>query len=242
MTMSTGHPPPGDVRRFYDRYVSYQSTGGVNGRHHAILGSLRRFGLRRDHRVLEIGCGIGTLTQLLARVLRGRGSLVGVDISPDSIEAAKERLSSSGNVHLSAGDVLELELDGPFDVIVLPDVIEHMPLESHGELFERVVSWLAPGGFVLLNYPNPHYLAWCHEHTPELLQIIDQPVHADGLLAALSPHGLYLHHLDTYSIWKHEGDFVVAVLRRRADATTFTQVPPPSLVTRVRGRLRRLVT
>jgi 2-polyprenyl-3-methyl-5-hydroxy-6-metoxy-1,4-benzoquinol methylase len=226
-------------RDFYDDYVARQLSVGVNARHRAIAAGLRRFGWRPGDRVLEIGSGVGTLTELLAEGQREGGKLVGVDLSPRSIEAARQRLSGP-NIRLIAGDVLELELVGPFDVIVLPDVLEHIPLEHHERLFDRVARWLAPEGFVFLNYPSPHYLAWCHEHRPDLLQAIDQPIHADALLRNVYRSGLYLVHLETYSIWIQEGDYVMAVLRLDAAAHTFTAVVErPTIMSRVRRRVAR---
>src|SRR5450759_324058 len=167
-----------DVKTFYDEYVECQTTVGINDRHRSILKWLQQSGLRPDHRVLEIGCGVGTLTQLLAEALP-QGFVLGIDLSPKSIDASRELLALSHNVGLMAANVLEAELEDHFDVIVLPDVIEHIPLDHHPALFERVASWVRADGFVLLHYPNPHYLEWCREHRPDLLQIIDQPVHAD---------------------------------------------------------------
>src|SRR6185436_13791496 len=129
-----------DVATFYDEFVDRQTKVGVNRRHQAILGWLKRFGLQPDSRALEIGCGVGPLTQLLAEALP-QGSVVGTDLSPKSVDAARERLASFGNAELVAGDVLEVEIDERFDVVVLPDVIEHIPLESHDALFGRVASW-----------------------------------------------------------------------------------------------------
>jgi len=231
-----------DTRGFYDDYVGRQTDVGINARHHAILGWLRGSGLRPEHRLLEIGCGVGTLTELLAEALAPQGSVVGVDFSPRSIETASERLARFANVRLEVGDILEIEVEGSFDVVVLPDVIEHIPLEQHPALFERVASWVRPDGFVLLHYPNPHHLSWCREHRPELLQVIDQPIQANVLLSNAYPHGLYLDFLQTYSIWIREGDYVVAVMRPQAGARTFTPLPeqPPSLLARVRKRIRRI--
>lgn len=228
------------IRDFYDDYVGRMVAVGINDRHHAIVGWLRHFGLRPEHRVLEIGCGVGTVTQLLADALGPSGSIMATDLSPKSIETAKDRLSSFRNIQFAAGDVLEVQIDGVFDVIVLPDVIEHIPIESHPQLFKRIATWLAPGGFVLLNYPNPLYLQWLHKHKPEILQVIDQPVHADGLLASSYAAGLYLDFLQTYSIWTREGDYIVAVFKSLTAPRTFTTERKNSLLKRVRGRWVRL--
>ncbi len=228
------------IRNFYDDYVGRMVAVGINDRHHAIAGWLRHFGLRPGQRALEIGCGIGTLTHLLADAIGPSGSIMATDLSPKSIEAARDRLSSFRNIHFAAGDVLDIQIDGVFDVIALPDVIEHIPIDSHPRLFKRIAKWLAPGGFVLLNYPNPLYLQWLHEHKPEVLQVIDQPVHADGLLASSYAAGLYLDFLQTYSIWTREGDYVVAVMKSLTAPRTFTAERKNSLLKRVRGRWVRI--
>ncbi len=217
----------GDARDFYDRWVGQQVREGINKRHRAIVGALRRAGWQPGHRVLEIGSGVGTLTELLARGLGSEGSLVGLDFSARSIEVARRRLASFDRVELLAADVLDVSLDGPFDVIVMPDVIEHIPLEHHREMLGRVASWLAEDGFVLLNYPNPHYTDWVREHNPSVLQVIDQSIHADALLANAYPQGLYLESLRTYSLWINEGDYVVAVLRPNTPHMTFTRIAEP---------------
>ncbi len=232
-----------DVKGYYDEYAERQVAVGVNERHRAILEWALKFGMHPDRSVLELGCGVGTLTGLLAEALGSGGSVTAIDLSPVSIESAKERLSGFANVRLIAADVLETDLEGDFDVVVLPDVIEHIPLERHRALFERVASWVRPNGFVLLHYPSPHYQEWNRKHHPDRLQIVDQTVHVDVLSSNAYANGLYIDHLATYSIWMREGDYVVAVLRPLAGPGTFTELPRPrvSLGARVAGRLRRLV-
>jgi SAM-dependent methyltransferase len=235
-----------DVTSFYDEYASRQTAVGINQRHRAILAWLQRFGLRPNHCVLEIGCGVGTLTQLLAEALP-QGSVFGVDLSPKSIDAARERLASFGNARLAVGDVLNADIPGRYDVVVLPDVIEHIPLQLHGALFGRVASWVQNDGFVFVHYPNSHYLEWCYVHCPDQLQVIDQPIHSDVLLANAYPHGLYLDYFERYSIWIREGDYIAAVLRPAAGVEEFTRLPQPqpSLIARAWGRTmsmgRRLI-
>lgn len=237
-----GHASRTDVSAFYDEFVDRQARVGVNRRHEAIVAWLLRFGLRPDDSVLELGCGVGTVTELVSKELP-RGSILGVDLSPRSIATAKQRLASHENVSFLAADVVEVGVDGQFDVVLLPDVIEHIPLEQHDALFARVASWVKPNGFVLLHYPNPHHLEWCHANNPENLQIIDQPIHADVLLANAYRHGLYLSYYERYSIWIREGDYIVAVLRPGAGVGEFTRLPQPkpSLRSRATRRAKRAV-
>jgi cyclopropane fatty-acyl-phospholipid synthase-like methyltransferase len=229
------------VADFYDEYSDRQLAVGINARHRSIHRLLTRFGLRRGHRVLEIGSGVGTLTALLAETLSPSGCLVGIDLSPKSIAAARARLSRYDNVELQAGDALQADIAGRFDVVVLPDVIEHIPLDLHAALFRRVASWLRDDGFALVHYPNPHHLEWVTEHRPDRLQIVDQPVHADVLLSNAYSAGLYLDYYERYSIWVQEGDYVVAVLKPSAGIAEFHDLPEPqpSMATRVRWRVRR---
>src|SRR5687767_3324590 len=76
-----------EVSTYYDKLwaeLETQNKAGVNIRHLTILKNLKREGLGRNSKVLEIGCGIGTLTKLIAKNL-GNGKIVGVDISPETI-------------------------------------------------------------------------------------------------------------------------------------------------------------
>jgi len=235
-----GQASSSDVSAFYDEFVDRQTRVGVNRRHREIVAWLRRFGLRPEDSVLELGCGVGTVTGLLAEELP-RGSILGVDLSPRSIATAEKRLASRENVSLMAADVVSADVNRQFDVVLLPDVIEHIPLELHDALFSRIASWVKPDGFVLLHYPNPHHLEWCHANHPEKLQIVDQPIHADLLTANAYRHGLYLSYYERYSIWLREGDYIVAVLRPSSGVGEFTRLPQPSpsLVTRASRRARR---
>lgn len=229
-----------EAREFYDDWVEHQVHEGINARHHEIVRALRSTGWRPEHRVLEIGSGVGTLTELVVRRTTPQGSIVAVDLSPRSIEVARKRLARFERLELLAGNVLELDLAGPFDVIVLPDVIEHIPVVDHPRLFGRLASLLDPHGFILLNYPNPFHTEWCQVHHPEVLQVIDQPIHADHLVGAAYPHGLYLHSLRTYSIWKREGDYVSAVFKPRPRELDFSEAAPGRFSRARDGLERRL--
>lgn len=76
------------VAQFYDEFANNQIKIGVNSRHLSIIDKLIQSGLKPHHRVLEIGCGIGTVSHLIAKKTP-KGKVLAVDISPKSIDQAK---------------------------------------------------------------------------------------------------------------------------------------------------------
>jgi SAM-dependent methyltransferase len=90
-------------------------------------------------RVLDVGCGAGTL----ARKLAGSVPHVdGVDLSPVMIEAA--RRGAPPNVTLSVGDALTFDPPpGSYDAVLSSAVLHHLPL---AEALPRMAGWLRPGG------------------------------------------------------------------------------------------------
>ena len=79
-------------------------------------------------RVLDVGCGPGTITaDLAARV--PDGTVTGIDASPDVLDAARREAVRRGqrNVRFDAGDVYRLPYaDGSFDVVHAHQVLQHL--------------------------------------------------------------------------------------------------------------------
>lgn len=98
-------------------------------------------------RVLDVGCGTGTITAL---VNRDRGNEV-VAVEPDSDRAAlaRERGLTVHNAMLD--DELQQSL-GLFDVVTAVDVLEHTV--SPAEFLRTLGRSLKPGGLLLLSVPN----------------------------------------------------------------------------------------
>jgi len=212
------------VQVFYDNFAQAQIQSGISKRNLKIQEWTEKFGLKKTDNVLEIGCGIGTQTELLAKFLIG-GTITAIDISPKSIEVAKKRLQSYKQVTFITGDIITLEFQpkNKFDVVVLPDVIEHIPLESHDKLFSKLRSLLKDDGFIIIHIPNPNYLAWCTENKKELLQVIDQPIHTDILCRNIYPNDLYIHYLETYEIWQTNCDYQVIILKSKKAASLYPE-------------------
>lgn len=214
------------VSAFYDDYAPLQEERGINHRHVRIMQWLEQFGLRNGMEVLEIGCGIGTQTELLAAKLTN-GRLLAMDISPRSIEMASKRLAGKPQVELRCGDIITLEIGGHFDLIVLPDVLEHIPVVEHEALFLKLARLLKPNGQMVIHIPSPQSLEWVTAHHPERLQVIDQPLFMDQLIPAATKAGLYPHHLQHYGLWSVDPDAAVIVLRHYTMDLPFIPVPPP---------------
>ena len=70
--------------------------------------------LSGDKSVLEIGVGTG---RLAVRVAPNCGRFVGIDISPKTIERARENLAEYKNVELICDDFLTHEFIGSFEVV-----------------------------------------------------------------------------------------------------------------------------
>jgi trans-aconitate 2-methyltransferase len=122
--------------------TSYDQVGTpVQAFGHALLDRLE---LRGDETVLDAGCGSGGVTrELVRRVPEGR--VIGVDASPSMIARARESLGDAAD--LRVGDLLELELEAPVDV-VFSSATFHW-IADHDRLFARLFAALRPGGRLL---------------------------------------------------------------------------------------------
>ena len=103
--------------------------------------------LQPGDRILEIGCGIGTVVAELA----GQGyDAMGTDISQVAIEYGRAKY---GNIRLEVRPAEELPYaDGTFDIVLSFDLFEHITrIDRHVGEVHRV---LTPGGHYLFETPN----------------------------------------------------------------------------------------
>ena len=102
-------------------------------------------------RVLELGCGPGTLLEMLHKRLPG-SHLTGLDLSPFFLEMAHDRPAlRTASVELIHGNVTGLRwTTGDFDAACAVHVFGHMPREAAESSRAEAVRVLAPGGRLLV--------------------------------------------------------------------------------------------
>jgi ubiquinone/menaquinone biosynthesis C-methylase UbiE len=102
-------------------------------------------------RVLDVGCGTGYLTRILARRVGESGGALGVDPSPGPLARAR---SLAGDLpHCGFHDGIAEQLPAPddtFDVVVSSLMIHHLPPDVRAQAADEMFRVLRPGGTVLI--------------------------------------------------------------------------------------------
>ena len=115
--------------------------------------------LRPGLDVLDVGCGPGTITVGLARLV-APGLVVGIDRAREVLEQAAACASEQGvSIELRAGDVYELPFgDASFDVVHAHQVLQHLtePVRALTEI-RRV---LRPGGLLAVRDADYSCFSW----------------------------------------------------------------------------------
>ena len=140
-------------------------------------------------RVLDAACGEGYGSNLLAQVAR---DVVGVDLSPQTIEHARQRYANHANLRFEQADATQLPaLGGKFDVIVSFETLEH--LHAQDALLAGFANQLADDGMAVVLVEQFAALALAIGNRAYVLRR-GQIVY-DGGCAALARDPAHLHRL-----------------------------------------------
>ena len=130
-----------------DRYLTYADERG-----RPFVDLLARIDADDPRRVVDLGCGAGNLTALLAT--RWPDAVVaGLDSSPQMIETARrDVLPATGSIGFEVADLRDWRPDAPVDVLVSNATLQWVP--GHLDLLAALVASVAPGGWFAFQVPG----------------------------------------------------------------------------------------
>ncbi|WP_432666720.1 class I SAM-dependent methyltransferase [Wukongibacter baidiensis] len=146
--------------------------------------SFVRDNLTGSERVLELGAGYGRIVKELAGNCK---SIVGIDISDESVSLGNEYLKDNSNAEMVAMDVHNLTFEEKFDVVCcLQNGLSAMKITS-SDLIEKILGMVVNGGKVYFSTYSERFwdyrVMWFKEQADKgLLDEIDLDKTKDGVI------------------------------------------------------------
>jgi SAM-dependent methyltransferase len=206
----------GEVERFYNEFAPRLVGDLVKGNPRV----KKQFELLRDAvppgvaQILVIGFGSGQVAHYLAG-LTTSARIRGVDVSSENVRIAKA-LFEQPRVTFEQLDVTRQALEGSYDLIILPDVYEHIPLAARAALHKELTRSLAPNGRLILTLPSPGHQKALREQGHGL-QAVDETVTLNDLVCLARDVGGELTYFNSISVWR-TNDYLHAVIERGAES------------------------
>jgi SAM-dependent methyltransferase len=160
-----------DQHRFYDRFGVWSPA--IDRDKEITAAIVRGLGARS---CFELGCFTGPVISLLAD---GGISVLGTEVSHLALAFAYPNVRNA----IIFGDLLTLDIDRRFDVVLCMDVLEHVSPLTLDQYIEKILSILDKDGYVYLNSPM-----WGKDRT---FGIFEEPYLEEWLTAA---DGAYWRH------------------------------------------------
>jgi 2-polyprenyl-6-hydroxyphenyl methylase/3-demethylubiquinone-9 3-methyltransferase len=99
--------------------------------------------------IADIGCGGGLVTETVAKLVP-QASVIGIDISENSIKVARDHAKGIQNIQYQIGSIYEIPLNNSsVDLVIVSDVLEH--LENPEMAISEIYRILKPNGIVVFD-------------------------------------------------------------------------------------------
>ncbi|MGW8314554.1 MAG: class I SAM-dependent methyltransferase [Bacteroidales bacterium] len=103
--------------------------------------------------ILDVACGTGEMLEKIVK-LNPDGKNIGIDLSPDMLAKAEEKLNrrNRGNFKLQEGNALDLNFpEHSFDILVNNYMVDLMPVESFDKIANEFFRVLKPNGIIVIS-------------------------------------------------------------------------------------------
>lgn len=141
---------------------------------------LRRRPFTSGGRILDVGCGFGDTTRLIALQVASNGTTMGVDCAPRFIELANEELVDRpiANASFFVADVESDDLNGPYDHVF--SRFGTMFFNRPGAALRNIHNALAPGGTLcMIVWRQRQDNSWVHDAELLVKQMVPVISHED---------------------------------------------------------------
>jgi len=174
-----------DSARLYDHQVEILFKGTAGAMRRLILPPMHQ-ALGSKPRILEIGCGTGSATRLVAQSFP-KARVTALDLSAPYLKVAQDNLRSFPNVDFSQGDGTALEFkDQMFDCVFSVFLMHELPAEERKKVVTEAWRVLKPGGLLVLadslQLDDDPELNWALESFPK---IYHEPFYTNYLKSSL---------------------------------------------------------
>jgi len=108
---------------------------------------VKQAGIERGHRVLDLGCGTGTLT-LVIKSYHPKADVFGLDADPEVLRVARAKAAKAGlKVRLAHGMAFELPYpDASFDRVIATLLFHHLTRDNKERTLKEIFRVLRRGG------------------------------------------------------------------------------------------------
>lgn len=127
-----------------DQYIRYADL-----RLRPAIDLLTRIDLQSPRRIVDLGCGVGNVTQMIAKRWP-RAELTGVDSSREMLARAREL---PDEIEWVQADIANWSPTAPFD-LVFSNAALHFVDDAHERLLPKLLEFLTPGGVLAIQMPR----------------------------------------------------------------------------------------